>query len=76
MKGKKGLAAIEILFSWVVYFILYAMILGKWLNTACQNYITAGELTGLSAFIIANIPLFANIFVILAGGLIIYVGEG
>jgi len=76
MKGKKGLTAISVLFSWVVYFILYAMILGKWLTTACQNYIVAGELTGLSAFIIANLPLFANIFVLLAGIIIIYVGEG
>jgi hypothetical protein len=56
--------------SVIVFLIVWALFLGKWLNEWTNYTITANNLTGIEAFLLANLNLFVLVFLIL--GIFIY----
>lgn len=58
MKMNKKGQMMSILFSLLVFIILWAMFFGKWLADWGQRYIIQHSATGLEAFLMANMNLW------------------
>lgn len=75
--GKKGQVAIlAVVFGLLVFVILWAMFFGAWVNTWSQQMITVNSLTGIEAFLVANMNLWIGFGVMLGSIGAIYFGGG
>jgi hypothetical protein len=64
---KKGQAAIiGFIFMLIIFFFIWTLWLGQFLQLQADQYITAGTVTGLEAFIYANLNLIIALGIILA----------
>ncbi len=76
-KGKRGQAVfITVFFSEALFFIMYFMFFGNWMRQSGLDAIALNNLTGVSAFVMANLSFLVALVVIIVGFLTIYFGEG
>lgn len=76
MHNKGQLGVLTIIFGLVIFVILWALFFGTWLNTWAQNAITVNSLTGIEAFLLANINLWVGIGVLIGSVTMMYSGGG
>lgn len=62
-KAQAGL--LWVIFSLIMFFILYALYLGSWVNQVASDFVTNNSLTGIEAFLAANLNLWIWVGVIL-----------
>jgi len=75
--NKKGqLAVLGIVFGLMIFVVLWALFFGAWVNTWAQQAITVNSLTGIEAFLVANMNLWIGIGVLIGAVSIIYFGGG
>lgn len=55
-RGQIGVLSITV--GLIMFWIMYAIILGDWINTWSQNLVTAGSLTGIEGFLASNLNLW------------------
>ena len=72
----QGLGILNLIFGLLVFFILWALFFAQWLTFWGQNYITVNSLTGIEAFLAANLNLWVLCGVIFGTLAIIYFGGG
>ena len=65
MNNKGQLPFISLLFSLLVFFIFWIMFFAKWLSDWGEALIVSQSLTGLSAFLVANMNVWVFIGIIL-----------
>ena len=74
MNKDAQIGLIGLVFSVIIFFLLWALYLGKWLSDIGQTMITNNNLTGLEAFLVGNLNLFV-VFGVLVGVLAwVYIG--
>lgn len=71
--NRKG-QMMSLLFALLVFFILWAMFFGSWINDWAQRFIVEQSLTGLSAFFIANMNIWILAGLIIGVITTLYVG--
>jgi hypothetical protein len=58
-RGQSVLPVMAVLFSLLTFAILYGLGLGAWLQSSIDNYITTTGATGLEAFLISYLQVWA-----------------
>jgi len=77
MLGKRGqLAVLGVIFALIIFVILWALFFGAWVNTWSQQMITVNGLTGVEAFLIANMNLWIGVGVLIGAVSVAYAGGG
>jgi len=76
MNKKAQFGVLAIIFSLMIFLILWALFFASWLNTWAQQMISVNSLTGIEAFLIANINLWVGIGVLIGTVVLIYGGGG
>ena len=71
--NRKG-QMMSLLFALLVFIILWAMFFGKWLSDWGQRFIAEQSLTGLQAFLVANMNIWVLAGLIIGVITTIYVG--
>jgi hypothetical protein len=75
LRSKKGqLAILGIVFGLIVFVILWALFFGEWVNLWAQQAITANNLTGIEAFLMANMNLWIGVGLIIGSVASVYLG--
>ena len=75
LKGKKGqLAILGVIFGLMIFTFLWVMFFAGWINTWAQQMITANSLTGIEAFLMANMNLWIGIGVLIGVVTALYFG--
>lgn len=72
--GQIGL--IGLIFSLIIFVILWALYIGKWLSEWGRSAITTNGLTGLEAFFMANLNLWVVLGLIIGVMAWVYIGGG
>lgn len=73
--NKRGqFAIITFFFAIIIFFFIWAFWLGGFLSDYADQAISAGTVTGLEAFILANLNLFIFLGIILTVFIVIYLG--
>lgn len=65
--GRKGYTVFTVIWVIIVFLIVWFLWLGGWLNDSAQAAINQHSLTGLSAFLLANMNLWVFMAVIIFG---------
>lgn len=74
-KARRGqLAILGVIFGLVIFFILWALWLGGWINTVTTDFVTTNSLTGIEAFFITYLNLWIFVGIMLGSISIIYIG--
>lgn len=76
MNRKAQFGVLSVIFGIIVFVILWALFFGAWVNTWAQQMITANSLTGIEAFLIANMNLWIGIGVLIGSVGALYFGGG
>ena len=77
MFGKRGqIAILGVIFALIIFVILWALFFGAWVNTWSQQMITVNGLTGVEAFLIANMNLWIGVGVLIGAVSVAYAGGG
>jgi hypothetical protein len=75
MNNKKGqIIFIKFAFLLIIFIIIWALWLGKWINELGQEAITTNNLTGLEAFMLSNINLMIVFSIIVSIIVVAYIG--
>ena len=75
--GNKGqLAILGVIFGLFIFLILWAMFFGAWVNTWSAQMIATNSLTGLEAFLMANMNLWIGFGVLISAVGVVYFGGG
>ena len=73
--NKKGqLAILGVIFSLLIFVILWAMFFGSWVNFWAQQLVTVNELTGVEAFLVLNMNLWIGVGVLIGTITTVYLG--
>ena len=73
--NKKGqLAILGVIFSLIIFIILWAMFFGSWINTWAQQFVAVNSLSGVEAFLILNMNLWIGVGVLIGTVTTIYFG--
>jgi len=73
--NKKGqLAILGVIFSLLIFVILWAMFFGSWVNLWAQQLVTVNELTGVEAFLVLNMNLWIGVGVLIGTITTVYLG--
>jgi hypothetical protein len=72
--NKKGQSIITIFFWVVVFFIVFAMFFGKWINDVGKSAVVNNSLTGFEAFVLSNLNVVIIIGVLIFILVYVYVG--
>ena len=75
-KAQTVLPIMGVLFGLLTFAILYGLGLGAWLQSAIDDYIIQTGATGLEAFLISYLQVWAFCGVALGVVIIIYMGNG
>ena len=75
-KAQTVLPIMGVLFGLLTFAILYGLGLGAWLQSAIDDYIIQTGATGLEAFLISYLQVWAFCGVALGTVVIIYMGNG
>jgi hypothetical protein len=76
MNRKAQIGVISVVFGLIVFIVLWALFFGAWVNTWAQQMITANSLTGVEAFLMANMNLWIGIGVMFGAVGALYFGGG
>jgi hypothetical protein len=74
--NKRAASPIKLIFTSLLFIILWAMFLGKWLILIGYDYITQNSSTGVEALFMANLNFIVLIAFILSIGLYGVFGGG
>ena len=75
MTSKKGQAGLlGVVFGLIMFFILWSLFLASWVRTAAEDMIVNNSLTGLEAFLIANINLWIFSGILIGVLAVAYIG--
>jgi hypothetical protein len=74
MNKKAAFGILSIIFSLIIFLILWAMFFGGWLNVWAANMISINNLTGIEAFLISYINLWVGVGVLIGSFVMIYFG--
>jgi len=61
-KNKKG-QILGYILSLIIFIIVWSLFLAKWINDTVAYYIVQNNLTGIEAFLLANLNLWIMIFI-------------
>ena len=67
---------LSVIFGLIVFAVLWALFFGAWANTWAQQAITVNSLTGIEAFLLANINLWIGVGVLIGAVSALYFGGG
>ena len=76
MNNKGQLGVLGWLFGLIVFVLIWAFFLGKFINDWASQSITENGITGFNAFLLANMNLWIALFLILAVGIGYYAFGG
>lgn len=77
MRSKKAqVTVLGVIFGLIVFVVLWALFFGAWVNTWSQNMIDVNSLTGVEAFLIANMNLWIGVGVFIGAVTAVYFGGG
>ena len=76
MNKKAQLGVLAVIFGIIIFVILWALFFGSWVNTWAQQAIAVNSLTGVEAFLLANMNLWIGIGVIIGSVSALYFGGG
>ena len=74
LKGQIGL--VSLVFALIMFFLLWGLYLGKWLAEWGRDAITRNSLTGIEAFLLANLNLWVVIGLMIGVMAWVYIGGG
>jgi len=67
---------LSVIFGLIVFMILWALFFGSWINTWAQQMITVNSLTGIEAFLVANMNLWVGAGTLIGAVSVLYFGGG
>lgn len=76
MNSKGQIGLISLVFSLIIFLILWGLFLGKWLSEWGRKAIIDNSLTGLEAFFMANLNLWVFLGIIIGVLAWVYIGGG
>lgn len=75
--NKKGqFAVLGIVFSLIIFLILFVLFFAGWVNTWAQQMIALNSLTGIEAFLVANMNLWIVLGTLIGAIITLYFGGG
>jgi hypothetical protein len=66
---------LAVIFGLIIFFTLWALFFGAWVNTWAQQMITVNSLTGVEAFFVANMNLWIGVGVLIGSVSMLYLGR-